>query len=104
MLHQHTVALASPERRQIAKVCPQPTTGMRGGEVAQAGSQRKVVFGVKDMQSHLRFTDLRFTILSDSGAKIVLFCTQRAQRTLKKHKFRTLYVISRYFFVILHSI
>ena len=49
MLHQHTVALASPESRQVTEVSPQPTAGMGGGEIAQAGSQGKVVFRVKNM-------------------------------------------------------
>jgi hypothetical protein len=56
MLHQHTVALASPESRQVTEVSPQPTAGMGGGEIAQAGSQGKVVFGVKNKKGHLLFT------------------------------------------------
>jgi hypothetical protein len=72
MLHQHTVVIASPERRQITEVSPQPTPRMRGGEIAQAGSQGKVVFGVEDMQNH------------KSGAKVVIFWHEKHEFTRKK--------------------
>jgi hypothetical protein len=49
IVNQHGIGLVSPQYRQESKVTPQLSSSMGSREVGQVGSQRNVVFGIKNM-------------------------------------------------------
>ncbi len=49
IVNQHGIKLVSPQYRQESKVTPQLSSSMGSREVGQVGSQRNVVFGIKNM-------------------------------------------------------
>ena len=49
IVNQHGISFVCPQYRQEPEVTPQLSPSMGSCEIGQVGSQRNVVFGIKDM-------------------------------------------------------